>query len=139
MKALVIEDEPMARLLLKRLLTRFFPHSVLEAADGEAGLALVEQERPAVVFVDIFMPNVDGITFLERLRANPEFADLPVIAISSAKDLELVRKLMGLGISDYLVKPLEMAATHKRLERLIPRLLASRQQPARPSATPAPG
>lgn len=139
MKALVIEDEPMARLLLKRLLTRFFPHSVLEAADGEAGLALVEQERPAVVFVDIFMPNVDGITFLERLRANPEFADLPVIAISSAKDLALVRRLMGLGISDYLVKPLEMAATHKRLERLIPRLLASRQQPARPSATPAPG
>jgi CheY-like chemotaxis protein len=139
MKALVIEDEPMVRLLLKRLLTRFFPHSVLEAADGEAGLALVEQERPDVVFVDIFMPKVDGIAFLERLRANPEFADLPVIAISSARDRELVLKMVELRISDYLVKPLEMTATHKRLERLIPKLLASRPQPAPPSSTPAPG
>ena len=135
MKALVIEDEPMVRLLLKRLLTRFFPHNVLEAEDGEAGLAIVERERPAVVFVDIFMPKLDGVAFLERLRANPEFADMPVIAISSAKDRELVLKLMELGISDYLVKPLEMVPTHRRLELLLPRIL-SRHHPA-PATPPA--
>ncbi len=135
MKALVIEDEPMVRLLLKRLLSRFFPYNVLEAGDGEAGLAMVERERPAVVFMDIFMPTVDGVAFLERLRANPEFADLPVIAISSAKDRDLVLKLRDLGISDYLVKPLELQATCKRLERLIPTLLARRAsaQPRRPT------
>jgi len=135
MKALVIEDEPMVRLLLKRLLTRFFPSRVLEAGDGEDGLAMVERERPAVVFMDIFMPTVDGVAFLERLRARPEFADLPVIAISSARDRDLVLKLRELGISDYLVKPLELEATCKRLERLIPTLLARRtpEQPPGPT------
>lgn len=135
MKALVIEDEPMVRLLLKRLLTRFFPSPVLEAGDGEDGLAMVERERPAVVFMDIFMPTVDGVAFLERLRARPEFADLPVIAISSARDRDLVLKLRDLGISDYLVKPLELEATCKRLERLIPTLLARRapEQPPGPT------
>jgi len=131
MKALVVEDEPMVRLLLKRLLNPFFPHNVLEAGDGEAGLVLVERERPAVVFVDIFMPRVDGLAFLGRLRGNPEFADLPVVAISSARDRDLIRKLRDLGISDYLVKPLELQATGRRLERLIPGLLAPRS-PARP-------
>jgi len=137
MKALIIEDEPMVRLLLKRLLTRFFPHSVLEAADGEEGLATVERERPAIVFFDIFMPKMDGVTFLERLRANPEFADLPVIAISSAKDRDLVLKLVELKISDYLVKPLELEPTFRRLERLIPTLLAERKPQVAPRTTPA--
>ncbi len=124
MKALIIEDDAMVRLLLKRLLTRFFPHNVLEAADGEAGLAMVERERPVIVFCDIYMPRLDGVGFLEKLRAHPEFAELPVIAISSAKDRELVLKLVDLKIADYLVKPLELEQTYKRLEKLLPPLLA---------------
>ena len=124
MKALIIEDEPMARMLLKRLLTRFFPLGVLEAKDGEEGLAIVERERPAIVFCDMFMPKLDGIGFLERLRANPEFAELPVIAISAAQDRELVLKLVDLKIVDYLLKPIDLEQTFKRLERLIPAVLA---------------
>ncbi len=122
-KALIIEDEPMTRLLLKRLLTRFFAHDVLEAADGEEGYAMVEKERPAIVFCDMYMPKLDGIGFLQRLRANPEFVDLPVIAISAAKDRELVLKLVELKIADYLVKPIDMEQTCKRLEKLLPVLL----------------
>jgi two-component system chemotaxis response regulator CheY len=127
MKALIIEDEPMIRLLLKRLLTRFFPHNVLEASDGEEGYALVEKERPAIVFCDMFMPKLDGIGFLQRLRANPEFAELPVIAMSSAKDRELVLKLVELRIADYLVKPIDLEQTFKRLEKLLPTLLADKE------------
>jgi CheY-like chemotaxis protein len=131
MKALIIEDEPMIRLLLKRLLSRFFQHNVLEAADGEEGLAVVERERPVIVFCDMFMPRLDGIGFLERLRANAEFAELPVVAISSAKDRELVLKLVDLGIVDYIVKPIDLEQTFRRLEKLIPLVLA-RTEPAKP-------
>jgi CheY-like chemotaxis protein len=128
MKALIIEDEPMVRLLLKRLLSRFFPHNVLEAADGEEGLAVVERERPDLVFCDVFMPVLDGIGFLERLRANPEFADLPVIAISAATDRDVVLKLLELKVADYLVKPIDLEQTIKRLEKLIPALLAGKEK-----------
>jgi len=126
MKALIIEDEPINRRLLGRLLTRFFPHNVLEASDGEEGLAMVEKERPVIVFCDMFMPNLDGIGFLNRLRANPEFAELPVVAISGAKDRDLVLKLVGLGIVDYLLKPIDPEQTFKRLEKLIPLVVAQK-------------
>ncbi len=127
MKALIIEDEPMTRLLLKRLLTRFFPHNVLEASDGEEGLAVVEKERPVIVFCDLYMPKLDGIGFLERLRANPEFAELPVVAISSAKDRDVVLKLVDLRIVDYLMKPIDLEQTFKRLEKLIPLVVAPKE------------
>ncbi len=127
MKALIIEDEPMTRLLLKRLLTRFFPHNVLEASDGEEGLAMVEKERPVIVFCDLYMPKLDGIGFLERLRANPEFAELPVVAISSAKDRDVVLKLVDLRIVDYLMKPIDLEQTFKRLEKLIPLVVAPKE------------
>jgi CheY-like chemotaxis protein len=131
MKALIIEDEPVSRRLLKRLLTRFFPHNVLEAADGEAGLTMVEKERPAIVFFDMYMPKLDGIGFLQRLRANPEFAELPVVAISGAKDRDLVLKLIDLGIVDYILKPIDLEQTFKRLEKLIPNVIAP-EPPTKP-------
>ncbi|MEO8633696.1 MAG: response regulator [Gemmatimonadales bacterium] len=125
MKALVIEDDAVARLVLKRLLTRFFPHNVLEAEDGEAGWAVVEQERPAVIFCDMFMPNLDGVGFLQRLRAHPELKDTALIAITSAQEPEFVRQLIQLGVADYLVKPIGLEATVHRLEKLLPGLLTA--------------
>ena len=137
MKALIIEDDAMVRLLLKRLLTRFFPHNVLEAGDGEEGLAVVERDRPVLVFCDLYMPKLDGIGFLERLRSHAELSDIPVIAISSAKDKDLVLKLVGLGIADYIMKPIDLEATYKRLERLIPALLdKSKAEREKPAETP---
>ncbi len=123
MKALIIEDEPLARVALKRLLTRFFPHNVLEAGNGEEGLELVEKERPDIVFCDIFMPKLDGVGFLERLRANPEFAGLPVVAMSSGKDRDQILRLIQLRIVDYILKPLDLEQTYKRLDKLLPLVL----------------
>ena len=123
MRALIVEDESTTRLLLKRLLTRFFPDGVLEARDGEEGLALIEREHPVVVFCDLQMPKLDGVELIEQLRARPEFADLPVIAISATKDKDLILKLIGLGVADYLLKPIDFEATHKRLARLLPTLI----------------
>lgn len=134
MKALVIEDDSGTRLVLKRLLTRFFPHNVLEAADGEAGWTVLKQERPAVIFCDMYMPKLDGIEFLQRLRAHPELRETPLIAITSAQDPEVVRQLIQLGVADYLLKPIALEATVKRLTKVLPGLLAAAKQRAEESA-----
>lgn len=123
MKALIVEDDSVTRLLLKRLLTRFFPHNVLEAGDGEEALAVLERERPAIVFCDVHMPRLDGIGFLQQLRAHPEFSELPVIVLSAAKERELVLQLVELKIADYIVKPVDLERTFRRLERLLPVIL----------------
>ena len=140
MKTIVIEDDPAARLLLKRLLTRFFPHNVLDAADGETGWRMVEAERPAVIFCDIYMPELNGVEFLERLRAHPELSHTPVIAISAARDPDLVRRLVELGVADYLLKPIPLEATVKRLAKLLPPMLAAAEaRKSRPRARPPRG
>ncbi len=133
MKALIIEDDSGTRLVLKRMLTRFFPHNVLEAADGEAGWTLLEQERPAVIFCDMYMPKLDGIEFLQRLRAHPELKATPLIAITSAQDPEVVRQLIQLGVADYLLKPIALEATVKRLNKVLPGLLAAAKRRAEAS------
>ena len=125
MKALVIEDDAVARMVLKRLLTRFFPHNVLEAVDGEAGWTMIEQQHPAVIFCDMHMPKLDGLGVLRRLRAHPELKETALIAITSVQEPEFVRQLIELGVADYLLKPIALEGTVKRLAALLPALLAA--------------
>ena len=61
-------------------------YSVLTAETGEEGLELVQRERPAVVLLDLLMPGLDGFEVVERLRADPSTADVPVVVLT-AKDL----------------------------------------------------
>jgi CheY-like chemotaxis protein/anti-sigma regulatory factor (Ser/Thr protein kinase) len=64
------------------------PHgwSVLRATDGEAGVDLVRRERPSVVLLDLLMPGTDGFAVVERLRADPDLAGVPIVVLTS-KDM----------------------------------------------------
>jgi CheY-like chemotaxis protein/anti-sigma regulatory factor (Ser/Thr protein kinase) len=82
---LVVDDDPNVADMLRQ----FLPESEfrLESAlDGMAGLAAIEANRPDILLLDIIMPRLDGFGVIEKLRANPETRDLPIIVIS-AKDL----------------------------------------------------
>jgi len=85
-KVLIIDDEDGARYILKSHLagTRY---TVLEAADGAAGLRLAETEQPGVIFLDLIMPGMNGFEVLQRLKANPAARAIPVI-ISTSKALD---------------------------------------------------
>jgi CheY-like chemotaxis protein len=82
---LIVEDDPETRHLLRRLLE---PQGwrVTEAENGRAGLAQVAQEAPALVLVDLMMPEVDGFTFIEELRRDERHRSLPIVVVTS-KDL----------------------------------------------------
>ena len=78
---LVVDDDPTVADMLRQLL----PESAFRlesASDGAAGLELIEAHRPDVVLLDLLMPRLDGFGVIERLRANPETRDLPIIVIS---------------------------------------------------------
>lgn len=147
MKVLIIDDEPVSRRILKRLLSRFPDLELHEAADGESAWAKVEEVTPALILCDLSMPRMDGVTFLTKLRASPASAEVPVIVISATKERETVLRVRDLNIIDYLLKPFELAPTFARLERfLVPyiaehRLRESRAphevQSATPEAQPA--
>jgi threonine synthase len=82
----IIEDEPDARVLLRRVLQHQRKYKILEAPDGISGLELIRSKKPDLIFLDLMMPQVDGFAVLDTLKADLELKDIPVIVIT-AKDL----------------------------------------------------
>jgi CheY-like chemotaxis protein len=82
---MVVEDDPVTRQMLRRLLEKE-ECRVVEAQNGKEALDLLEKEAPALVLLDLMMPEMDGFGFVERVRALPEFAHLPILVVT-AKDL----------------------------------------------------
>lgn len=127
MKVLIVDDQPMNRLVLKRLLSRFSDLKIFEAEDGEVAWEKLPMYDPALIFCDIFMPKVDGLSFVMRLREHVMYKDTPVIITSAGKDKEVLLKLKELGITDYLLKPYEMQSTFQRLESHIRPMLSQKK------------
>lgn len=116
---LVIEDEPDARELAARALTRA-GFQVLGVGGGEAGLALARNKAPALVLLDIFLPDRSGWRVLQSLKHDPKTADIPVVVLSVNEDRA---HAMALGAAEHMVKPADrdkLAATVMRYARKRP-------------------
>jgi DNA-binding response OmpR family regulator len=116
-KVLVVDDDPILRELVKRVLERW-KHSVVTAADGAAGLRLVFSERPDLVVLDVDLPDMDGWQVLGRIR---ELGEMPVLMLTAkGQELDKVRALRG-GADDYLTKPFGNEELPARVEALLRR------------------
>ena len=110
---LVIDDDPAQRDLMKRLLNKD-GFSIRTAGGGEEGLRLAKQFHPAIITLDVMMPDMDGWSVLAALKADAELRDIPVIMLTMVDD----RNRGGtLGASDYLTKPLDRQRLSQVLEK----------------------
>src|SRR4051812_13365641 len=105
MRILVCEDDRSTRFVLKRLLARTPDWEVADCGDGREALRIIGEEPVDAVLLDIEMPKVDGVEVLEAIRRSAGTRDLPVIMLSRERREDIVRRLIGLGISGYIVKP----------------------------------
>ncbi len=85
-KIAIVEDTTEARRLIRRILQSQGNFTILEATNGREGLELIQRELPDLIILDLMMPEMDGFTVIEALRANPETAVIPVI-VATAKEL----------------------------------------------------
>jgi len=115
---LVAEDNPTNRELLRELL-EIRGYSVVEACDGQDALVVVEQAPPALVLLDIGMPRLDGYAVLRKLRENPRFVVLPVVAVTAYAMQGDREKILNSGFDGYLSKPINSASLMQELERLL--------------------
>ncbi|MDH4320949.1 MAG: response regulator [Desulfobulbaceae bacterium] len=106
-KVLIVDDDPMQRLFVRRLLEKSY--EVEEADNGERALAILPVYRPSVVLMDIDMPQMDGLSTCERLRANPSLGFVKVIIISGRVTLQDRIRGYDVGADDYLPKPVNEA------------------------------
>lgn len=117
-RILIIDDEEGIRMSLRGILAEDEGHEVYEAATAEDGLALLARETPDIVFLDIWLPGMDGLTALGRIRE--AYPTLPVIMISGHGTIETAVNAILQGAHDFIEKPLSLEkvviATNKALE-----------------------
>ncbi len=103
-RLLIVEDQPENRLLLRRLLEPL-GFELCEAANGQEAVALFEQWRPNLVWMDIRMPVMDGLEAVRRIRAVKAGADTRIIALTAHALEEERRAIMAAGFDDLVRKP----------------------------------
>ena len=116
---LYIEDNEVNRRLVQDLL-RLTSYKLLEAVDGERGMAMARQERPDLILMDVQLPKISGIEATRTLRAEPATAKTPIIAITSFALAGDEQKAIEAGATAYMAKPYSPLDLLQLIRRLLP-------------------
>lgn len=115
---LVVEDESDIRKLLRDV---FATYTVIETSNGLEALAEIEKNHPSVIVSDIVMPQMDGITLIERLKSDKKTSYIPIVCISAKNSIEDQIKAFNLGADAYLTKPFHPKQLISTIKNLLSR------------------
>jgi DNA-binding response OmpR family regulator len=104
-KILIVDDEKPIRDMLKKFLSKK-GYDVFDADNGDDAVAIVKNESPQVVLLDIRMPKTDGTEVLRRIREVSQ--EVGVIMITAVSETSIAEKCMELGAFDYITKPISL-------------------------------
>ncbi len=116
-KILIVDDSITIRQGIKRLLTN--DYDITEVSSGVAAIRSITLDRPDLVLLDYEMPVCDGSHVLEMLRSEKEFADIPVIFLTTRDDQESVKKVLSLKADGYLLKYLKPTDIKQRIDEFL--------------------
>lgn len=117
-RMLVVDDSPTICAILGKILGRD-GYSVLKAGDGESALALARSEKPALIFLDIVLPGMNGFTVLRALRHDPLTADIPIVMISGNPQATEQFYVQRFGADDFMKKPFGREEVCERIGQLV--------------------
>lgn len=117
---LIADDRSSSRELLRVVLERS-GYDVIEAEDGVQALEQARSSHPSLILLDLQMPRLDGYGVLEQLRGDPQFRELPVLALTASAMRGDRERILAAGFTDYLAKP----AGPEMLRETVARLLNS--------------
>lgn len=118
---LVVDDDPLVVKLLQMNL-EMEGYTVITAADGQAGLLRIQDDRPDLVVCDVMMPRMDGLEVTRRAKADPATADIPIILLSAKTSATDITAGKDAGADEYMTKPFD----HLKLFSRVAALLAAR-------------
>lgn len=105
-KILIVEDNEMNMRLIREIL-RYHGYEIIEARNGEEGIAMARELLPDLILMDIQMPVMDGYEAMTKLKADPATQRINVIAISSFAMKGDKEKYLAAGFDDYITKPID--------------------------------
>jgi CheY-like chemotaxis protein len=119
-RILVVEDDNSLSMLL-RLIMKFQQEEWLlsSAANGLEALSQVEKFQPDLVLLDIMMPEMDGLEFARRVRADERWADMTIVVLSALSDPNTKRKAREIGVQEYWTKPISPDELQEGLQRVL--------------------
>jgi two-component system, cell cycle response regulator DivK len=118
-RILVVEDTADNREIMRDLLTSV-GYEFIEAVDGAAGVAMAAQERPDLILMDIQLPVFDGYEATRRIKAMPELAHIPIVAVTSYALSGDEAKAKTAGCDGYVAKPFSPRQLLAKVREFLP-------------------
>jgi twitching motility two-component system response regulator PilH len=117
-KVLVIDDSKTVIAVFRKIL-RSAGYVVFDAEDAETGIALAQQEKPDLIFLDIVLPGMNGFAALRTMRKDPQTREIPVIMISGNEQAAEQFYAERIGADDFMKKPFSRHEVFVRIEALL--------------------
>lgn len=117
---LVVDDSRIMRNIVKNTFSLMkIPCQFLEAANGKEAFQFIVDQRVDLILLDWNMPELSGIDFLRQVRAKPEYANLPIIMVTSEAAKYNVIEALKTGATDYIIKPVSEKNFRDKISKLI--------------------
>jgi len=116
---LLVEDTEDNRFMLRRLL-EMEGYRVVEARNGEEAVKVAQNEKPALILMDLSLPVIDGLAATKRIRRIPELKDVPIIAVSAHESADFQEKALAAGCNSYITKPIDFGELENLIFELLP-------------------
>ena len=117
-KILIIEDNEQ-NLYLETFILQKNGHEIIQARNGETGIALAAETLPDLILLDIQLPGMDGYIVAENLRKNPILADMPIIAVTSYAMTGDRERVLAAGCTGYIEKPINPETFHLEVTQFL--------------------
>ncbi|MBD1583764.1 response regulator [Pseudoalteromonas sp. S16_S37] len=115
-KIMVVEDNEIYREMISKIL-RDEGHEVESVGSGLTAIKMLRKHKYDLIFMDLFMPELDGYNTTKNIRNIPNCKSIPIIALTSNKNKELIRKWASLGLAAYIAKPSTKQSILKAVEK----------------------
>ncbi len=113
-RILMVDDSRIERMKLKGYLgSRGF--EIIEATQGEEGVAMFEKERPDLVLMDVNMPVMNGYDAIQRIRKHESSISTPILMLTADNELESIERAFDVGANDFFPKPINFPLLHQRI------------------------
>ncbi|MCA9903421.1 MAG: response regulator [Anaerolineae bacterium] len=118
-RILVVEDNRDNMTLILDLL-QSLQYASIVASNGEEALELIDKEKPALILLDLSLPKLDGWTAAQKIKANQDLADIPIIALTAHAMLGDKERALAAGCDDYVSKPINFRELASKLAQYLP-------------------